>query len=85
MTLEDEHDHDHEEPEDPRVHKFTVSNPVKISGHIKYTITGEDGDGDFEEVRRFREFFALRKILSERWPGIYIPQLPEKSVMDNKD
>jgi hypothetical protein len=58
-----------------------VSNPVKINGHIKYTITGEDVEGTFEEVRRFREFYALRSVLSQRWPGIYIPSLPEKKMV----
>ena len=39
--------------EDPRVKQFKVTNPVKLGGHIKYTVTGVDGDGPFEEVRRF--------------------------------
>ena len=41
------------EKEDPKVKQFTVTNPVKIGGHIKYTVTGIDGDGSFEDVRRF--------------------------------
>lgn len=48
-----------EEPEDPRVQKFTVLNPVKIGGHIKYSVTGVDDEGEFNDVRRFREFHAL--------------------------
>jgi len=48
-----------EEPEDPRVQKFTVLNPVKIGGHVKYTVTGVDDEGEFSDVRRFREFHAL--------------------------
>ena len=47
------------EPEDPRVQKFTVANPVKIGGHVKYSVTGVDDDGEFTDVRRFREFHAL--------------------------
>ena len=42
-----------EEPEDPRVQKFTVTNPVKVGGHFKYTVTGVDDEGEFlisEEV-----------------------------------
>lgn len=46
-------DEPEEEQEDPRVKQFTVSNPMKMGGHIKYTVTGIDGDGPFEEVRRF--------------------------------
>ena len=58
-----EEGHVNDESENPRVKKYTVSNPVKISGHIKYTIAGEDAEGAFEEVRRYREFFSLRNVL----------------------
>lgn len=64
--------------EDPKIKHFTVSNPIKVAGHIKYRVTGIDSEGPFEESRRFREFFALRNALSTRWPGIYIPAIPEK-------
>jgi len=37
---------------------------MKQSGHINYTVTGVDVDGPFEEVRRFRDFFALKNGLS---------------------
>lgn len=47
------------EQEDPRVQKFLVQNPVKIGGNVKYTVTGVDDEGEFSEVRRFREFHAL--------------------------
>ena len=36
-------------PEDPRVQKFTVTNPLKVSGHVKYTVTGIDDEGEFKE------------------------------------
>jgi hypothetical protein len=49
---------------DPRVKSFSVSNPVKTGGHIKYTVTGVDQDGPFEELRRFRDFFALKNALT---------------------
>jgi sorting nexin-1/2 len=74
-----------QEVEDPRAQKFTVSNPVKIQGHIKYTVTGEDAQGEFTEVRRYKEFFALRNILVQRWPGVFIPAIPEKQILGNKD
>lgn len=60
-------------------------NPIKVSGHIKYKVTGVDSEGPFEEARRFKEFYALRNVLSQRWPGIYIPALPEKKLVGNKD
>jgi hypothetical protein len=78
---------DESEPvvENARQQKFSVSNPVKIQGHIKYTVQGEDATGPFEEVRRYKEFFALRNMMLQRWPGAYIPAIPEKKVIGNKD
>jgi sorting nexin-1/2 len=70
--------------EDPKVKLFDVKNPIKQSGHIKYTVSGVDSEGPFDQQRRFREFFALKNTLAIRWPGIYIPALPEKKV-GNKD
>ncbi|CDW91301.1 px domain containing protein [Stylonychia lemnae] len=70
---------------DPKVKKFTVQNPTKIGGHIKYAVTGVDGEGDFEDVRRFSQFFALKNALQQRWPGIYIPALPEKKLVGNNE
>jgi hypothetical protein len=67
--------------EDPKIKQFTVSNPIKMGGHIVYTIKGVDRDGPFEECRRFKEFFALREVLITRWPGVYIPPIPEKKVV----
>jgi sorting nexin-1/2 len=45
---------------DPKLAAFTVTKPVKVSGHIRYTVTGVDSDGPFEESRRYKEFYALR-------------------------
>lgn len=71
--------------EDPKVRQFSVKNPVKSGGHIRYTITGVDSDGTFEESRRYKEFFALRNTLAQRWPGVYIPAIPEKKLVGNND
>lgn len=32
--------------------------------------------------RRYKEFYTLRKALYDRWPGIYIPAIPEKKVLN---
>jgi hypothetical protein len=69
------------EEEDPKSKLFSVSNPIKSGGHIKYTVSGVDSEGPFEETRRFREFYALRNVLVQRWPGIYIPAIPEKKLV----
>ena len=74
-----------DEPEDPRVQKFSVQNPVKITGHVKYTVTGIDDEGEFTDVRRFREFHALGQVLRTRWPGCYVPSIPEKKVVKKDD
>lgn len=52
-----------QEIENEKIQKFRVFNPLKINGHVKYTITGVDDQGVFEEKRRFKEFFALRNTL----------------------
>jgi len=70
---------------DPRLLAFTVTKPVKVSGHIRYTVAGVDSDGPFEDSRRYKEFFALRQTLAQRWPGIYIPAIPEKKLVGNND
>lgn len=65
---------------------FSVSNPTKISSKvgsiIKYSVIGMDKEGRFEAQRRFNEFYTLRKTLNERWPGCYIPCIPEKSAIN---
>lgn len=75
------HVEDMADEEDPKSKLFSVSNPVKSGGHIVYTVNGVDGEGPFEETRRFREFYALRNVLVQRWPGIYIPAIPEKKIV----
>ena len=66
---------------DPKVQKFGVVDPVKVSGHVKYTCTGVDSQGDFSQVRRFKEFHALGQTLKARWPGCYIPSFPDKQLI----
>ena len=74
-----------QQEEDPKIKSFTVKNPIKTNGHIRYTVTGIDAEGNFEESRRYKEFFALRATLALRWPGIYIPAMPEKKLVGNSD
>lgn len=52
-----------------------------------YTVTGIDDEGEFTDSRRFREFHALGQVLRTRWPGCYIPSIPEKKIMkkNNED
>lgn len=36
-------------------------------------------------TRRYSDFDSLREKLVERWPGVYIPNIPEKKVVGNLD
>jgi hypothetical protein len=36
-------------------------------------------------MRRYNEFFALRQVLCSRWPGLFVPCIPPKKAVGNKD
>lgn len=59
-----------------------VSNPTitnkKIGKYVKYDVSGNDKNGNFNCKRRYNAFKELRVKLCENWPGIFIPPLPEK-------
>lgn len=69
------------EEEDRLKRTFVVINPQKVGSTVKYTVQGVDSQGSFEVQRRFNEFFALRAGLVERWPGCYVPAIPEKKMI----
>lgn len=52
-----------------------------LSKYTVYLVKGTDELGGFEVQRRYNEFFTLREVLLSRWPGIYIPPIPEKSLV----
>ena len=62
--------------------KVAVSEPKKVSGgigsHIAYKLKGEDTHGEFEVVRRYKEFLTFRETLTKRYPGFFVPPIPEK-------
>lgn len=62
-----------------------MTDPVEISGAVRYTICGEDDQGPFKVQRRFKEFFALNSVLRTRWPGVFIPAVPDKKLLNSKD
>lgn len=71
-----------------RKHKspeIDVRNPQLKSGtiskHHVYTLRGVDRFGEFEVLRRYKEFDLFREILCNRFPGIYIPPLPKKKIV----
>lgn len=44
-----------------------------------------DEKGEFEVLRRYSEFDALRNQMVERWPGCYIPAIPSKQFIGKTD
>lgn len=63
---------------------FSVTDPVH-TGHVTYTVKGKDEDGEFEGSRRYNDFYHLRQALATRWPGTYVPGIPAKKAIGNKD
>ena len=59
-----------------------VCNPMtrdkKIGKFVVYEVVGQDKNGSFNCQRRYNEFKELRMKLTENWPAIFIPPLPEK-------
>ena len=48
-----------------------------------YTVLGFDRQGKFEIFRRYSDFFQLRELFVDRWPGLYIPPIPSKRTVGN--
>jgi hypothetical protein len=66
----------------PIEHAFNVRDPVAVGSVIKYVVSGADKQGQFTAQRRYNEFETLRRALYERWPGCYIPSIPEKVTVN---
>ncbi|CAI2363823.1 unnamed protein product [Moneuplotes crassus] len=63
--------------------KITVSEPKKqssgvVGNHTEYRVKGNNSGGDFDENRRYKEFYSLRNLLNQNWPGFFIPAIPPK-------
>lgn len=71
------------ENEEPEMY---VSDPVYtkdgVKGYTSYTLKGTRVPEPLS--RRYRDFDALRKKLVERWPGVFIPNIPHKKKVGNK-
>ena len=65
---------------------FSVQQPSMINNKfVAYQVCGSDKLGNFEGRRRYNEFYVLRSILATRWVGLFVPALPPKKAMGNKD
>ena len=65
---------------------FKVCNPKKSAkgGFIEYQVYGISHQNfQFCINRRYREFYALRNCLIERFPGMYVPAMPSKKKTGN--
>ena len=66
---------------------WSVINPEK-SKHgdfIVYTVLGMDRKGRLELQRRYSDFEVLRAAFVERWPGLYVPPIPQKKNFGNME
>lgn len=62
-----------------------TSGLIKIGNVVKYMVTGQTSEGRFEVQRRYNEFLALNRQLNNRWPGMYVPAIPEKQLIGDKE
>lgn len=63
-----------------------VTNPIVKDGikkYVTYSIMGSAMSS--AATRRFSDFYTLREKLVERWPGLYIPNIPPKKAVGNVD
>lgn len=63
---------------------FEVADPI-VGSHVSYTVKGYDNEGTFEGARRYNDFFKLRHSLLSRMPGVYVPPVPPKKMIGNKN
>ena len=74
------------QPDDERLQRIFVGDPVDMNGKIHYTVRAFDSEGEFDIKRKFSEFEALRKSFVQRLTGMYVPKLPKGSFFsDSKD
>ena len=64
-----------------------VSDPIfnkeGVTGFTSYSLQGSKIPEPLS--RRYRDFDALRRKLMERWPGVFIPNIPHKKTVGNTD
>mmetsp|Transcript_78684 Transcript_78684/g.109002 ORF Transcript_78684/g.109002 Transcript_78684/m.109002 type:complete len:104 (+) Transcript_78684:402-713(+) len=65
---------------------FVVANPSMINNkYVAYEIMGIDNLGAFDGKRRYNHFSQIRTVLVNNWPGVYVPGIPGKQLVGNKD
>lgn len=56
-----------------------------LGDYHNYPIRGVDSNGDIECDRRYSLFYELRLALVMKYPGLYVPPLPEKKLTGKKE
>jgi hypothetical protein len=62
---------------------ITVEDPQLNDSYFTYKVIGTDREGPFEVRRRYSDFDLLRKRMSQRWVGIYLPPISGKRADNN--
>ena len=64
-----------------------ISSPLVVTDTfyttITYHISTQDNSGTYECLRMYTEFVSLRNHLSKKWPGVYIPAIPDPPLFSN--
>lgn len=68
------------DPPEIEVGQPTIKSGTASKHHV-YRVKGRDHHGEFEVLRRFREFDTLRKVFFARFLGLYVPPIPEKKAV----
>ena len=64
---------------------LTISETPIINKHVSYTIKKTDRNGEGSFTRRYTEYLAFRRKLVELWPGLFIPTLPNKTLIGSSE
>lgn len=57
-----------------------------INGKNHYEISGYDKLGFFSGIqKRYSNFYSLYEMLSSRFQGLYIPNIPPKKIIGGKE
>jgi hypothetical protein len=72
--------------DDDEYKKIRVSEPQKNDNNVVYyNVVAFDQQGEFNSLRRYSDFEALRESWKKRIPGLYYPFLPPKKFIGNTD
>lgn len=66
---------------------FNVGQPSLLKDkYVVYMTIGVDvNNRRWEANRRYNEFYALKEAMRITWPGLYIPHMPSKKLIGNRD